>query len=155
PDARLGALRTLSPALQRELAIVPKLARSKLPMLIRGESGTGKEVAAHTIHELSGRRGAMIAVNCGAIPASLIESELVGSRRGAFSGAEDREGIVRGAEHGTLFLDEVAELPLPSQVALLRLLQSGEVLSLGANKVATVDVRVIAATHQPMEMLVE
>ena len=154
PDARLGALRTLSPALQRELAIVPRLARSKLPMLVRGESGTGKDVAAHAIHELSGRRGAMIAVNCGAIPTTLIESELFGSRRGAFSGAEDREGLVRGAEHGTLFLDEVAELPPASQVALLRLLQNGEVLALGASKPVTVDVRVVAATHQRIESLV-
>jgi DNA-binding NtrC family response regulator len=155
PDARLGALRTLSPALQRELAIVPKLARSKLPMLVRGESGTGKEVAAHAIHELSGRRGPMVAVNCGAIPATLIESELFGSRRGAFSGAENRDGLVRGAEHGTLFLDEIAELPVASQVALLRLLQNGEVMALGASAVTTVDVRVVAATHQRLEDLVD
>jgi transcriptional regulator with PAS, ATPase and Fis domain len=153
-DPRLGALRTLSPGLQRELAIVPKLARSKLPILVRGESGTGKEVAARAIHGLSDRRGALITVNCGAIPATLIESELFGSRRGAFSGAEDRLGLVRSAEHGTLFLDEVAELPLPSQVALLRLLQDGEVMPLGAGKASTVDVRIVAATHQRLESLV-
>jgi transcriptional regulator of acetoin/glycerol metabolism len=95
PDARLGALRTLSPALQHELAVLPKLARSMLPLVVRGESGTGKDVPARAIHELSGCRGPMITVNCGAISAALIKSELFGTRRGAFSGAEDREGLVR------------------------------------------------------------
>jgi DNA-binding NtrC family response regulator len=154
-DDRPGALRTYSPRLQRELAILPRLARSKLPILVRGDTGTGKEVAAEAIHALSRRPGGFIAVNCGAIPAMLIESELFGSRRGAFSGAEDRPGLVRNAERGTLFLDEVAELPMPSQVALLRLLQSGEVLPLGAGKPASVDVRVVAATHRPLEDMVE
>jgi DNA-binding NtrC family response regulator len=155
PDDRLGLLRTLSPSLQRELAILPKIARSRLPVLVRGESGTGKEVAANVVHALSGRGGSLVAVNCGAIPATLIENELFGSRRGAFSGAEDRPGLVRRAERGTLFLDEVAELPLPSQVALLRLLQEGEILPLGAGKPEAVEVRVVAATHQPLEELVE
>jgi len=155
PDPRLGALRTLSPALQRELSIVPKLARSKLAILVGGESGTGKDVAAQTIHELSGRRGSIVAVNCGAIPPTLIESELFGSKRGAFSGAEDRLGLVRAADGGTLFLDEVAELPAPAQAALLRLLQNGEVMAVGASKVTTVDVRIVAATHQRLDKLSE
>src|SRR5262249_11373211 len=103
----------------------------------------------------SGRSGPLVAVNCGAIPAALIESELFGSRRGAFSGAEDRPGMVRSAERGTLFLDEIAELPLQAQGALLRLLQEHEISPLGAGKPQAVDVRVIAATHQPLEQLIE
>ena len=147
-------LPTLSPSFERELALLPKLAQSRLPILIRGESGTGKEVLATAVHTVSGRTGPLVAVNCGALPATLIESELFGSRKGAFSGAEDRRGLVRNAEKGTLFLDEVAELPLVAQSALLRLLQEGEVLPLGAGKPATVDVRVVVATHRPLEEMV-
>jgi len=145
---------TLSPALEREFAVLGKIARSRVPVIVRGASGTGKEVVASAIHALSGRSGPMVAVNCGAIPATLIESTLFGSRRGAFSGAEDRAGLVRSAEYGTLFLDEVAELPVASQAALLRVLQEGEVLPLGASKALSVDVRVIAATNRPMDYLV-
>src|SRR5262245_54765824 len=132
PGDRPEALRTLSPALGRELDVLAKMAGSDVPVIVRGESGTGKEVMASTIHALSGREGPLIAVNCGAIPATLIESELFGSRRGAFSGAEDRLGLVRSAEGGTLFLDEIAELPAASQATLLRVLQEREVLPLGA-----------------------
>jgi DNA-binding NtrC family response regulator len=156
-DAPAGCtdlLRTISPAFERELAILPRIARSRVPVLVRGASGTGKEVAAAAIHERSGRDGPFVPVNCGAIPASLIESELFGVRRGAFSGAEDRPGLVRGAAGGTLFLDEIAELPAASQTALLRFLQDGEILPLGAGKRAVVDARVVAATHQPIEALV-
>jgi DNA-binding NtrC family response regulator len=155
PAGPSESLRTLSPMLERELAVLPKIARSRVPVLVRGESGTGKEVVATAIHALSGRSGPLVAVNCGAIPATLVESELFGSRRGAFSGAEERPGLVRSAERGTLFLDEVAELPLASQVALLRMLQEGEVMALGASKAVSVDVRVVAATHQPLEQLVD
>jgi DNA-binding NtrC family response regulator len=149
-----GTLDTMSPTLERELAVLSKIARSRVPVLVRGESGTGKEVVATAIHALSGRRGPLLPVNCGAIPATLLESELFGSRRGAFSGAEDRTGLVRSAEHGTLFLDEVVELPAASQAALLRFLQDGEILPLGADKRIVVDVRVIAATNKPVEELV-
>jgi len=154
PAGCTALLRTLSPALERELAILPRVARSRVPVLARGESGTGKELVAAAIHELSGRSGPLVAVNCGAIPPSLLESELFGSRRGAFSGAEDRLGLVRGAEGGTLFLDEIAELPASSQTALLRFLQDGEILPLGAGKRVVVDVRVVAATNRPIEALV-
>jgi DNA-binding NtrC family response regulator len=147
-------VRTISPVLERELVVLPKIARSRVPVVVRGDSGTGKEVVASAIHSLSGRGGPLVAVNCGAIPDTLIESELFGSRRGAFSGAEDRPGLVRSAEAGTLFLDEFADLPPASQAALLRVLQDGEVLPLGAAKPVVVDVRVVAATHRPVEELV-
>src|SRR5262249_11001731 len=100
------------------------------------------------------RSGSFTPVNCGAIPDTLVESELFGSRRGAYSGAEDRAGLVRSAERGTLFLDEIAELPATSQAALLRVLQDGEVLPLGADKCVLGDVRVVPATTRPMEDLV-
>ena len=147
-------LATMSPAFERELAVLTKIARSSVPVLVRGDTGTGKEVVARAVHALSGRRGPLLPVNCGAIPAALIEGELFGSRRGAFSGAEDRAGLVRSAEHGTLFLDEVAELPAASQAALLRFLQDGEIAPLGADKRVTVDVRVVAATNKPIEELI-
>jgi transcriptional regulator with PAS, ATPase and Fis domain len=151
---RADGLATMSPEFDRELAVLAKIARSRVPVLVRGESGTGKEVIATAIHALSGRRGALVPVNCGAIPAALLEGELFGSRRGAFSGAEDRAGLVRSAEHGTLFLDEIVELPAASQAALLRFLQDGEILPLGADKRILVDVRIVAATNMPIEDLV-
>jgi DNA-binding NtrC family response regulator len=154
PAGSTRMLQTISPALERELAILPKIARSRVPVLVRGDSGTGKEVVAQAVHALSGRKGAFTPVNCGAIPETLVESELFGSRRGAFSGAEDRAGLVRNAERGTLFLDEIAELPATSQAALLRVLQDGEVMPLGGDKSVVVDVRVVAATNRPMEDLV-
>jgi len=145
------AYRTLSFELERRLHQVRKLAPTRVPVLVRGETGTGKELVAREIHEASGRRGPFVAVNCGALPRDLIESELFGHRRGAFSGAaEDREGLIRRADHGTLFLDEIAELPPDSQVALLRVLQDGEVRPVGASSEVKVDVRFVAATHQDL-----
>jgi len=147
------AFRTLNVELDRRLRQVAKIAPSLVPVLVRGETGTGKEVVARAIHESSGRRGAFVAVNCGALPRNLIESELFGHRRGSFSGAnEDREGLVRRAHQGTLFLDEIAELPPDSQVALLRVLQEGEVRPVGGHEDVKVDVRVVAATHQDLRM---
>jgi transcriptional regulator of acetoin/glycerol metabolism len=152
-DRGLPSPQTLLPSLERELAAVARIARSRVPVLVRGETGTGKDVVAAAIHEHSGRTGPLIAVNCAAIPATLLESELFGTRRGAFSGAEDRPGLVRNADHGTLFLDEIAELPLGSQAALLRFLQDGEVMTVGAGKPTSVDVRVVAATNRTVEEL--
>jgi DNA-binding NtrC family response regulator len=152
-EGRPAGLRTLSPALESELGSVPRVALSRVPILVRGESGTGKEVLASAIHALSRRSGPLVAVNCGAIPATLVESELFGTRRGAFSGAEDRPGRVRAAEHGTLFLDEIAELPAVAQAALLRFLQEGEVQTLGVDRRTVVDVRVVAATNRHLESL--
>jgi len=145
------AFRTLSVELERRLQQIRKIAPSTVPVLVRGETGTGKELVARAIHDASGRSGPFVPVNCGALPRELIESELFGHRRGAFSGAsEDREGLVRRAHKGTLFLDEVAELPPDSQVALLRVLQEGEVRPVGASESAQVDVRIVAATHQDL-----
>ncbi len=149
---RPTALRTVSLELEETAAALLKIAPSLVPVLIRGETGTGKELTARAIHELSGRHGAFVPVNCGALPRTLIESELFGSRRGAFSGArEDRVGLVQRADRGTLFLDEIAELPPESQVALLRILQEGEVRPVGATDAIRIDVRVVAATHQDLE----
>ncbi len=143
-------LRTMSPALEHELSVLRKVARSPIPILVLGETGTGKEGIANLIHGVSGREGPFVPVNCGAIPATLIESELFGSRRGAFSGAEDRAGLLRSADRGTLFLDEIAELPVASQAALLRALQEKEIVPLGATRSIPVDVRVVAATNRPI-----
>jgi transcriptional regulator with GAF, ATPase, and Fis domain len=150
-----GGIATLLPSLSEALARVHAVARSTVPVVIRGETGTGKEVVASAIHSLSGRTGAFQAVNCGALPANLIESELFGYRKGAFTGAEeDRLGLVRSAHGGTLFLDEIGDLPLPAQAALLRVLQEGEVQSVGATRHVKVDVRVVSATHRNLEALV-
>jgi transcriptional regulator with PAS, ATPase and Fis domain len=149
------ALQTLSAPLARELALFARVATSRLPLLITGDTGTGKEVFALTAHELSRRTGPFVAVNCGAFPETLVESELFGARRGAYSGATtDRIGAAAAADRGTLFLDEVAELRTSSQAALLRFLQEGEIRPLGAATPHRVDVRVIAATHQDIGKLV-
>jgi len=146
------AFRTLRPDLRARFDELAKVARSDRPILIRGETGTGKELTARAIHEASGRTGPFVAVNCGALPETLIEAELFGARRGAYSGATDeRKGLVRAAEGGTLFLDEIAELSEPSQVALLRVLQQSEVMPVGASASVQVDVRFVAATHQNLE----
>lgn len=148
PIAGPPALRTLSAPLAHELELFARVARSKVPIVLQGETGTGKEMLARAAHEASGRSGAFVAVNCGAIPEALVESELFGVRKGAFSGAHtDRAGAVAAADTGTLFLDEVAELPESSQAALLRVLQEGEVVPLGSTRPVPVDVRILAASH--------
>jgi transcriptional regulator with AAA-type ATPase domain len=148
-------LRTLHAPLGGELALLGQLARSGLPILVHGESGAGKEILARSIHALSQRRGPLVPVNCGALPAGLAEAELFGAKRGAYSGAtEDRPGLVRTAEGGTLFLDEIADLPLPAQAALLRFVQEGEVRSVGAHRTGRVDTRIVAATHRDLDALV-
>ncbi|MBI3185326.1 MAG: sigma 54-interacting transcriptional regulator [Myxococcales bacterium] len=146
---------TLLPELADELARLEAVARSKVSVLIRGETGTGKELAARAVHSLSGRQGEFTAVNCGALPANLVESELFGHKKGAFSGADrDREGIVRASDRGTLFLDEIGDLPPAAQAALLRVLQQEEVQAIGATRAGPVDLRVVAATHRDLEALV-
>src|SRR5688572_23623203 len=148
-------LATLVPELALTFRRLEQVARSDLSILLTGESGTGKEVAARAIHGLSGRTGGFVAVNCGAIPDDLVESQLFGHRKGAFSGAhEESLGLVRAADRGTLLLDEIGDLPMPSQAAFLRVLQEREVLPVGGTRPVSVDIRVIAATHHDLNALV-
>jgi DNA-binding NtrC family response regulator len=134
---------------------IAKVAQSSIAVVVTGESGTGKELVAREIHRLSGRKGNFTAINCAALPESLIESELFGYRRGAFSGAStDKAGLVRAAHGGTLFLDEVGDMPLDAQAKLLRVLQEKEVLPLGATQAEPVDVRVVCATHRDLDSYV-
>ncbi len=147
---------SLDPSFAADLERAAQLAASGVPVVLIGESGTGKEVLARSLHQRNGRSAAFVAVNCGAIPATLVESQLFGHVKGAFSGAvRDELGFVRAAHGGTLFLDEIADLPKQSQAALLRVLQEGEVTPVGATQPIKVNLRLIAATHQPLEELVE
>jgi transcriptional regulator of acetoin/glycerol metabolism len=153
-DAEPGML-TLEPSWQTELGRLRQIASSEIPMLVEGESGTGKEVIARAIHVMSGRRGAFVPVNCGALPDNLVESELFGYKRGAFSGAQqDHDGLVRAADGGTLFLDEIGDLPASSQAALLRVLQEREVMPVGGTRAVPIDLRVVAATHRDLDDMV-
>lgn len=138
-----------SPLLNRAIDIAMQVASTDLTVLITGESGTGKEVFPQIIHSQSPRKhGNYIAVNCGAIPEGTIDSELFGHEKGSFTGAhEARKGYFEEANGGTIFLDEVAELPLSTQVRLLRVLESGEFMKVGSSKVIKTDVRVVAATN--------
>jgi transcriptional regulator with AAA-type ATPase domain len=149
-------LATLLPPLAQVFGRVPPIARSVVPVLLEGETGTGKEVLARAVHALSGRPGDLVAINCGALPAALVEGELFGHKKGAFSGATaDTPGLVRSADRGTLFLDEIGDLPAPAQAALLRVLQEREVLPIGGTRPVPVDLRVIAATHRSLPKMVE
>ncbi len=155
-SSTLPGMITLVPSLARGFARLGAIARSRVSVVIQGETGTGKEVAARAVHTASARAGDFVAVNCGALPAALVEGELFGHKKGAFSGAnEERAGLVRAADKGTLFLDEIGDLPAAAQAALLRVLQEGEVVPLGGTRPIAVDLRVIAATHRPLDELVE
>ena len=136
---------------------VMQVAPSKATVLIRGESGTGKELLAEAIHNLSPRKdGPFVKLNCAALPSELIESELFGYERGAFTGAvTQKKGRFEQAHKGTLFLDEIGELSAEAQAKLLRAIQEGEIQRLGSEKSIRVDVRIICATHQPLENLIE
>jgi PAS domain S-box-containing protein len=146
-----------SDPLRRVLKHVEQVAHTDATVLILGESGTGKELIARAIHERSERKArALVKVNCAALPANLIESELFGHERGAFTGAVQRRvGRFELADHGTLFLDEVGELPVELQAKLLRVLQEGELERLGDTRTLQVDVRVLAATNQDLERAVQ
>ncbi len=146
--SHLPGLTTLSGPLASALRTLAGVATTTLPLVLHGATGAGKEVVARAVHAASKRSGPFVAVNCGAIPAQLVESELFGHRRGAFSGAlADRAGHVRSSDGGTLFLDEIADLPLPAQAALLRVLQAREVVPVGDSLPIAVDLRVITASH--------
>jgi transcriptional regulator with PAS, ATPase and Fis domain len=147
----------ISPALDRAIDTAWRVAATDLTVLITGESGTGKEVFSKVIHHFSSRKhGSFIAVNCGAIPEGTIDSELFGHEKGAFTGANDaRKGYFEVVNGGTIFLDEVAELPLQTQVRLLRVLESGEFLRVGSSKSQKTDVRVVAATNVNIPQAIE
>jgi DNA-binding NtrC family response regulator len=146
-----------SPGIRRVMDMLTTVAPSAAPVLITGESGTGKELVAKLLHERSDRRsGPFVTVNCGALAENLIEAELFGHERGAFTGADrKREGRFKAADGGTLFLDEIGELPLPSQAKLLRVLQEGTFEPVGSNTSITVDVRILSATHRNLRSRVE
>jgi transcriptional regulator with PAS, ATPase and Fis domain len=132
-------------------AEIERIAPTELSCVILGETGTGKEVIARGLHRVSKRKGSLQAINCAAIPQNLLESELFGYRRGAFSGADrDKPGLVKLADGGTLFLDEIGDMPLEAQAKLLRVLQAKEVFPLGATSPEQVDIRVICATHRDL-----
>jgi two-component system response regulator PilR (NtrC family) len=146
-----------SPAMLHVRELIDRLAKSQAPVFITGDSGSGKELAARMIHN-GGSRAELpfIAVNCGAIPENLMESEFFGYRKGAFTGAEtDRDGFFQAANGGTLFLDEVADLPLQMQVKLLRAIQEKKVRKVGSTQEDAVDVRIISATHKKLSALVD
>ena len=142
-----------APSLNRALEIAVQVAPTDLSVLVNGESGTGKEIIPQVIHQLSARKHKeYIAVNCGAIPEGTIDSELFGHEKGSFTGAAaSRQGYFEVANGGTIFLDEVAELPMQTQVRLLRVLETGEFLRVGASKAQRTNVRVVAATNENMQ----
>ncbi|HVJ89993.1 MAG TPA: sigma 54-interacting transcriptional regulator [Labilithrix sp.] len=143
--------RTLTPVIEQQMTRLVRVADSSLSILLLGESGVGKEVLARGIHELS-RNGPFVGVNCGALAPTLVESQLFGHAKGAFSGAvRDEPGLVRASSGGTLFLDEIGELPPAAQATLLRVLQEREVLPVGSTKAVPVDLRVVAATLKPID----
>jgi DNA-binding NtrC family response regulator len=145
-----------SSPMQEALCWARKVAPTEATVLILGESGTGKELIARAVHGQSGRKGPFVAVNCASIPETLLESELFGHEKGAFTGALNRQdGLVHAAHGGTLFLDEIGELPSAAQARLLRMLQQREVRRVGARKPESIDIRLIAATHRDLPKLVE
>jgi len=150
-NARLRGMATFTPAIASSLPRLERVAKSNLSILLLGESGTGKEVLARAVHDLSRRAGPFVAINCGALAPTLVESQLFGFVKGAFSGAtRDEPGLVRASSGGTLFLDEIGELPPSAQATLLRVIQEREVLPVGGTRAVPVDLRVVAATLQPI-----
>lgn len=145
-----------TPLLDRALEVAIQVAPTDISVLVTGESGTGKEIIPQVIHQLSSRKHAeYIAVNCGAIPEGTIDSELFGHEKGSFTGASgSRKGYFEVADGGTIFLDEVAELPMQTQVRLLRVIETGEFIRVGASKAIKTDVRVVAATNENMHQAI-
>ena len=146
----------MSPALDRAVTVASQVAPTDLSVLVLGESGVGKEIMPRVVHQFSKRKhGSFIAVNCGAIPEGTIDSELFGHEKGAFTGAtESRKGYFEEANGGTIFLDEVAELPMTTQVRLLRVLETGEFIRVGSSRVQKTDVRVVAATNVDFDVAI-
>jgi DNA-binding NtrC family response regulator len=149
---RFGALIGESPAMQQVYQLIDTVSRNKSTVLLTGESGTGKELVARTLHERSPwSKGPFVALNCGAVSETLLDSQLFGHRRGSFTGATaDQEGVFQAANGGTLFLDEISEIPLPLQVKFLRAIQEREITPLGMTRALKVDVRIVAATNRDL-----
>jgi len=153
--APVAGLATFVPSLAAAFDDLAVVARTGAAILISGETGTGKELVARAVHAFAERTGTFVAVNCGALPETLAESELFGYRKGAFSGAlHDRLGLVRSAHRGTLFLDEIGDLAVGSQAALLRVLQEREVVAVGTSEPVAVDLQVVAATHHDLDVAI-
>ncbi len=148
---------TIDPEMKRMFRVIERVAQDEFTVLVRGETGAGKELVARAVHDLSPRKaGPFIAINCAALPETLLESELFGHARGAFTGAvKDTLGLVQKAHKGTLFLDEVAEMPLPLQAKLLRVVETRTVIPVGARDPVPVDVRFVSATHRALRKEVE
>jgi transcriptional regulator with GAF, ATPase, and Fis domain len=158
PPGRRSSQQELLGGMQMDelLAEVERVAASGLHVLVHGETGTGKELIARAIHRASQRAGRLCAVNCAAIPTALLESELFGFKRGAFTGAvQDKQGLIRAAHRGTLLLDEIGDMPIEAQAKLLRVIETREVVPLGATEGDKVDVRLLAASHRHLPDLVE
>lgn len=153
---RFEGLLAASPAMLEVFAVCTRVAAFEAPVLVMGETGTGKELVARAIHRRSGRTGRFVAMNSASVSPGLIEAELFGYERGAFTGADRAKlGAVRHADGGTLFLDEIGDLPVDGQRSLLRFLQEGTVRPVGAYEEVRVDVRVVAATHVQLSEAVE
>ncbi len=155
-DSRvLGAIVTASPEMHKVTRTIERVASAAVSVMLLGASGTGKELLAKAVHEKSGRTGAFVPINCAAIPENLLEAELFGYERGAFTGAvKSNVGKIELAEGGTLFLDEVGDIPLPLQVKLLRFLQERVIERIGGRSTISVDTRIVCATHQHLEAMI-
>jgi two-component system NtrC family response regulator len=150
----LGAIITAAPEMQKVAKTIERVASADVSVMLLGASGTGKELLARAVHEKSARKGEFIAINCSAIPENLLEAELFGYERGAFTGAvKSNVGKIELAEGGTLFLDEVGDIPLPLQVKLLRFLQERVIERIGGRQPIAVDTRIVCATHQDLDAM--
>jgi putative PEP-CTERM system response regulator len=155
PREALGGLITAAPEMLKVTGMIERVASADVSVMLLGASGTGKEVLARGLHEKSGRKGQFVAINCAAIPETLLESELFGHEKGAFTGAvKTTEGKIELADAGTLFLDEIGDVPLPLQVKLLRFLQERVIERVGGRKPIAVDTRIVCATHQDVDAMV-
>lgn len=155
PDAEISAIVGISPAIRELRAGIARMAAHAAPVLLSGETGTGKEAVARALHALSRRSGAFVPLNTAAIPTNLAESEFFGHAQGAFTGARTRQGSFKSADRGTVFLDEIGDMPIELQSKLLRVLEDGVVTSVGSDRSTHVDVRVIAATNKDLRRSVE
>ena len=154
-DAVLGSIISAAPEMMKVAKTIERVASADVSVMLLGASGTGKELLARAVHEKSGRKGEFIAINCAAIPENLLEAELFGYERGAFTGAiKSNVGKIELAEGGTLFLDEVGDIPLPLQVKLLRFLQERVIERIGGRQPIPVDTRIVCATHQDLEAMI-